>query len=338
MTLVLTLLGAGVAAGVAWAALRALGVQQGDGWARTAAQLGLVVARDGRTARGVVGGHRLEAERGRLRLLGPAPYDVERANGLRRTLAGAMALEQAERLAVVADPRVAWVLADPEACRSVLTALEAEPSATVALEGADLRSLVHAATWIGDRLGWAADPEQALLDVATGDADPAARLRAWERLLGGWVPTGHHGPNVLGLAAVAVEDQDPRIATLGALHLGGAGLGVLQLSAMAPEHGPELVARALRGVWDALHPDELLVLLDRHDHDEVVTRACWGLARHADGRTLAALRRHARRPGPAGKTVRDTIATLEARLAGARGGLDLVNSSGGTLTTPQESS
>lgn len=338
MTLVLTLLGAGVAAGVAWAALRVRALPQRDAWTRAASQMGLVVGRDGRTARGVVGGHRLEASRGELRLLGPAPFEAERADALRRTLAGAMALEQAERLAVVADPRVAWVLADPVACRSALGALEAEPSATLVLEGEDLRSLVHTATWIGDRLGWAADPEQALLDVATGDADPDARLRAWERLLGGWVPTGQHGPNVLGLAAVAVADADPRIATLGALHLGDGGLDVLRLSAMAPEHGPELVARALRGVWDALHPDELLVLLDRYDHDEVVTRTCWGLARHADGRTIATLRRHARRPGPSGKTVRDTIATIEGRLAHTRGGLDLVNTAGGTLTTPRETS
>ena len=335
MSLVRTLLGAGAVASVAWWALR--GVVPRDGWIRVASELGRGVAADRRSARGVVGGHRLEVEDGvRVRLVGPVAFDAERADALRRTLAGAMALEGAERLAVVADPRVAWVLADPDACRSLLRALTGPPSPVIELAGGDLRSLVHAATWAGDRLGWAADPAQALLDVATGDADPAARLRAWERLLGGWVPTGHHRPDVLGLASVAVTDPDPRIATLGALHLGQDGLDLLRVAAMAPGHGPELVARALRGVWDALHPDELLVLLERHDHDQVVTRACWGLARHPDRRTLAGLRRHARRPGPTGKLVRDTIAALEARLADTRGALDLVNSSGGTLTTPRE--
>lgn len=306
-------------------------------WERGARWLGLAIVLSGSrgAARGVIEGHRLDVEWNgpalTLALHGPTLADPKRAEQVHARLASQLVLK------TKAEPRVRDAAADDALASAVLQGLSRLVQSGDAVlffsvraarggEQHMLASAVSVATWVGDALGWKS--EDSMLLTAQSDPDPRVRLRAWEKMLGGFTPTGSLSTERHDLARMAIATREPLVAVLGALHLGEEGIPLLKERALDPESTDEIVGYALRGVWDALSPGELASLLAR-EGEEVVVRACLGLARVGRPADLPAIRAWEEDSGARGEMARRAIVAIRDRTPGGAGGVSLAQGRGG---------
>lgn len=322
-----------------WFGIRSEATRRQKAWELAARQVGLAVVRsDVRgAARGVAEGYPIDIEWDRasltVALRGPALADRDRARQLRAQLASALL----SRSGQPDDTRLSGVLESDILARAALEALEALAQSGDAVfiltvtasrrrETPLLLACVRAAAWVADALGWKRDIK---LTVATNDPDPRVRLRAWEQLLSGWAPTGYHSTVNHDLARTASRSSDPLVAVLGALHLGAEGLPLLRAAVLDPASTDEVVARALRGVWEELSAQELRSLLTfSRPGTEVVMWATRGLARVGTSADLPALRALADAPPPHGVAAQSAIDAIVSRVDASPGALSVVSERG----------